>query len=157
MLGPVDYRILLAFLQYGYLTPVQVTRLYYSKGNLTNVYTRLKALTEAGYLQRLLLPRRVQRGTLPSVYLLTRKGRAFLHTGELTVPHPIVLSRPKEHTYLFLTHTLAVNDFLIAADRLAREQEGIALADMRHELVLKTQPTRSRLPCSKTAHPVHRQ
>ena len=67
MLGPIDDRILRAFLQYGYLTPEQITRLYYSKGSRTCVYTKLKKLKDAGYLESLALPRPTVKWTVPSL------------------------------------------------------------------------------------------
>ena len=143
MLSPVDDRILRAFLQYGYLTPDQITRLYYSKGSRTSVYAKLKKLKDAGYLERLALPRPTAKGTVPAVvYLLSRKGRQYLDEIGLSVPHPLYLSRAKEHTYLFIAHTSAVNDFLISAELLARTVPHIELAEMIHERVLQARPSK---------------
>ncbi len=140
ILGVTDDAILAALAQYYYLTALQVTRLLVSRGALTRVQTKLKRLTDAGYLQRLYLPRPSQSGKAPSIYTLARRGLNYLMASErATNPryHPV---EQTELSYLFLSHTLAVNDFLIGARLLTRQLPDVVLNDSRHERELKREP-----------------
>ncbi len=139
-LGAADEAILNALLRRQYLTSQQVVRLFYSPGSLTYVQSRMKRLVDGKFCQRLFLPRPAAHGSAPSVYTLARKGLAHLgRLGEEVSPR----YRPSEealHSYLFLAHTLAVNDFLIACDLLCRQEPHIRLERFLHERDLKRAP-----------------
>lgn len=137
---PADDGILRALLRYHYLSNQQVCRLLYSKGSLTYVQAKMKRLTDVGLCQRLWLPRPAQHGSAPSVYTLGRKGLNRLKSLGVDVNWRYRPSEQREHSYLFLAHTLAVNDVLIAAELLCREQPRFAFGGMRHERDLKRQP-----------------
>jgi len=119
------------------LTTVQVTRLLYSKGSAKYVSAKLKILTQQKFLHRL------ERETinLPYVYCLGVRGIWHLHSLGRYIP----LFHPSEHTThrpMFLRHTLAVNDFLIAAATLPTIAPDISVHEIKHDLTLKLTRTR---------------
>lgn len=140
IIGPADGLILQALLRYHYLSSRQVCRLLYKPGSLTYVQTKLKRLTDVGFAQRLFLPRNTQYGSAPSVYRLARKALNYLKAEGMAVELRYHPSEEREHSYLFLSHTLAVNDVLIAAELICRQFPEIVLNEVLHERVLKRQP-----------------
>ncbi|MCC6236793.1 MAG: replication-relaxation family protein [Dehalococcoidia bacterium] len=139
---PADDYILKVLLRFRYLAARQVCALRYSAGSLTRVQAILKRLTDSGYLQRIWLPRRTPRGSAPSVYTLARKGLNYLRAQGIDVPARYHPSEQRERTYLFLAHTLAVNDVLIAAELFCRREPRYALAASVPEHLLKRSPAR---------------
>lgn len=138
-LDGVDDRLLQAFGRYHYLTAKQVTTLFYKPGTFTTVQARLKRLADNDYLLALALP--TIRAKSPYVYTLATNGREYLT--ELGIDIPGASYRPsKEHEkgYQFFTHTLAIGDFLIAAELLSRVVPGIRLEEVLHDLTLKHDP-----------------
>jgi hypothetical protein len=107
---------------------------------LTYVQARLKRLADAGYLERLYLPRPERAGSAPLLYRLTRKSLPILRNQGLALPYRLRPSEASAHGYLHLLHTLAVNDVLIAATIVARETPGLKLARIQHERTLQTDP-----------------
>lgn len=139
-LTAADEVILRALHAYRYLTAAQLTRLLYAPGSLTYVQTKLKGLRERGVVQAIFLPRRTQAGSAPSVYTLARAGQRQVAQLGITIPPR---ARPGEETgrsYLFLSHTLAVNDVVIAAALLTRHQNAVQLAAWQHEHEIKHRP-----------------
>jgi Replication-relaxation len=131
-----DATILQQFTTYPYLTAEQITRLLYSKGSAHYVSAKLKLLTQQKFLHRL------ERETVncPYVYCLGIRGIRYVQALGCDIP----LFHPSEHTThkpMFLRHTLAVNDFLIAAATLPDTNPGITINDIRHDLTLKRTPT----------------
>lgn len=130
-----------AVARFHFLTAEQLTCLFYRPASLAYVREKLRRLTQAGALLRLRLPQR-SAGNPPFVYTLARGGLRFLaHSGD---PSPVRF-RPaehREHAYLLLSHTLAVNDVLIAATRASQEAPEIVLVDLQHERDLRHTPTR---------------
>src|SRR5579862_7893101 len=131
-IGLTDHRILDALRRYRFLSSEQVCRLFFSAGSLTYVRERLRRLCQAGFCARSFLPRPTQHGSAPSVFTLAKKGLNYLESqGEPAIRR----FRPSEavaHSYLFLSHTLALNDFLIAAERFGAAEEAFALAEVRY-------------------------
>src|SRR4051812_35160928 len=76
-LGIKDDAILDALNRYYYLTPEQVTRLFYSSGSLTLVKAKLKRLVESGHCQRLHFQEK-HPAKASYVYHLARKGMRYL-------------------------------------------------------------------------------
>jgi hypothetical protein len=136
-LGPADDAVLSLFYRYHYLTAQQVCRLRYRTGSLTYVQTKLKKMTDLGYLQRLFLPRPTQCGSGPSVYTLARKGINRLDELGIDVDLRFRPSEQREHSYLFLLHSLALSDLLISFELLCRDVPHITLHEMLHERLLK--------------------
>ncbi len=141
VVSAADAAMLQAVFRYYFLSSRQVCRLLYSTGSLSYVQTKLKHLTDSGLLQRIWLPRPEAHGSAPSVFTLARKGLNYLERAGVDVDRRRY--RPSEqraHTYLFLDHTLAVNDVLISAELLSRTQPRIQTARMLHERDLKRRP-----------------
>ncbi len=132
ILTTAEEKILTQFTTYPYLTGEQVTRLCYSRGSARYVSAKLKSLTDEKFLCRL------ERETInfPYVYCLGICGTRYLKA----LGYDIAAFHPSEHTHhkpQFLNHTLAVNDFLIAASLLPSSTPAIAVVDIRHDLTLK--------------------
>jgi Replication-relaxation len=135
----VDHKYLQAFGRYHYLTAKHVTKLFYKAGSFTTVAARLKKLSDNEYLLPLALP--TIRAKSPFVYTLATKGREYVEG--LGIELPLALYRPsREHEkgYQFFSHTLAINDFLIAAEVLTRLSTGVRIEEMLHDLSLKHDP-----------------
>jgi Replication-relaxation len=132
LLTTADETILKQFTIFPYLTGEQLTRLCYSRGSARYVSAKLKTLTYEKFLHRL------ERETInfPYVYCLGIRGRRYLKA----VGYDIPTFYPSEHTNYkpqFMNHTLAVNDFLIAASLLPSSTPDIAVREIRHDLTLK--------------------
>jgi hypothetical protein len=141
-LTPAQDGVLRVLSRYHYLTAQQVLRLRYSGGSLTYVQTLLKHMVEEGYCQRIWLPRACQFGSAPSVYRLASKGIRYLQANGLELNLRYRPSDHSAHSYLFLNHTLALNDFLISAELLSRQLNNFAIAGMLYEQDLKHRPVR---------------
>lgn len=137
---PAKQALLIALGRYFYLTAKQATRLLYAEASLTRVQTLCKELADDGFVERLFLPRPSPHGRAPTVYALGRLGRAHLAALGIDVPVRLRPAEERAHSYLFLDHTLAVNDVLIAAELLARRVPQIAIAKMLHERTLRQTP-----------------
>lgn len=75
------------------------------------------------------------------MYTLGRKGLNYLAGAGIDIDRRRYRpSEQREHTYLFLGHTLAVNDVLISAELLSRTQPDYEIARMLHERDLKRRP-----------------
>lgn len=132
VLTKAEEKILTQFTTYPYLTGEQLTTLLYSRGSARYVSARLKTLTDTKFLHRL------ERETInfPYVYCLGIRGIRYLKSLGFDIP----VFHPSEHTRhkpQFLNHTLAVNDFLIAASILPSTTPEIAVQDIKHDLTLK--------------------
>jgi len=141
LLGGSDDALLQALMRYHYISVQQACRLLYSAGSLTYTQTKLRQLWESGYCERLFLPRAIQHGSAPGVYSLSRQGFHYLANGLLEEGYRRTLGR-HHWSYLFLKHTLMVNDVLITAELLERKVPSIVVARMLHELDLKRTPLR---------------
>lgn len=137
---PAKQALLVAIGRYFYLTARQCTRLLYAETSLTRVQALLKELADDSYCQRLFLPRPTPHGRVPAVYTLERLGRASLAAMGVDVPTRLRPSEAREHKYLFLDHTLCVNDCLIAMEVLSRRAPQIAIRTMLHERTLRHMP-----------------
>ncbi len=138
---PSDFAIVLAVYTYQFLTVEQVLRLLYKPGSLQYVRVRLKQLADAGFLHRLRQPRPTA-GNTPFVYTLARRGINSLSAAGYAEFARFRPAEQQAHSWLFLDHTLAVNDVLIAAALVQRAVPDIVLADMRHERLLRHTPVR---------------
>ena len=137
VLKPADEIVLHWLNRFHYLNAAQICRLSYSRGSLSYVQAKLKTLVAAGLLQRIWLPRREPRGSSPAVYTLARKGINYLRSLGVEVGVRFHPSEQSSLSYLFLNHTLELNDVLIAADLLCRSLPAYRLAALRHERELK--------------------
>ncbi len=137
---PAKRALLHAVARNHFLTARQCTRLRYAASSLTRVQALLKELADDGYVQRLFLPRPSPHGRAPTVYALGRRGRSCLAALGIAVPARLRPSQERGHAYLFLAHSLAVADCLIAMELLSRSVPAIAIREMRHERDLRRTP-----------------
>jgi hypothetical protein len=140
ILGVSDEAILERLYRYRYLTSKAVCRLYFKSGCLIYAQTKLKRLADLGYARRCFLPRASQHGSAPSVYCISRKGLKHLAAKGIDVPSRYPPVHQPSSSYLFLSHTLMVNDVLITAELLDRNSEAVTLQIMHHEFDLKRSP-----------------
>ena len=145
--------VLQAVYRYHLLTSVQLVRACgYSHNSLARVQRLTKQLGDNGYL--LSFPRPVVRGKAPLVYTLARKGLTYLKDGGFAVRAYFRPSREQEKSYLFLEHTLSLNDVLIAAANLHTVAPGYSLASFTHERELKRTPYKVRMWHGEEEEPV---
>lgn len=145
ILSAVDEKLLLAVHRFHYLTLSQLVRLLgyseRSKGSSNWLGGFLKALVEDNYLVAQNLPRVASYGRNPLIYSLSTKGFHHIESLGFTVQTKLTPAE-QERSFLFLEHTLKLNDVLIAACLLEKQIAGITLAELLHERVLKHHPTR---------------
>lgn len=139
ILSERDGLLLQAIYDLHFLTAEQVTRLYFSPGSLTHVRVILKGLADARYLSRLKMPTS-QDGIKPYVYTLGKIGVRYLKAAGFTEFPRVSPSEHLSHSFLFLEHTLGINDIVIAAKLLTEQDSRYVLADFLHERVLKKRP-----------------
>ena len=140
VLTHVDDNILKCVYKYYYMTVAQVVKsLGYSINSLPTVRTRLAHLEKKGYISSIYLPT-VRKGTSPKIFYLAPLGLGYLRSDGFDVAHRFHATEQKEKQYLFLKHTLAVNDVLIAAKDVATQYPQVTLYEFRHERELKRDP-----------------
>jgi hypothetical protein len=126
---------------YDFLTVKQAQRLYYQGTSLNYAGALLHATVQKGYAQQDVLPRKEQFGSAPALFFLSAKGSKHLHTLGYPPPHRrYTRSEITGLSYLFWRHTLAVNDFIMAAHRLESDAPGYALAAFQHDRELRENP-----------------
>ena len=142
-----DDTILRALYTYQFLTADQIRRLcHYRPGTLDAVRKRLKEWVQVELVMRVRLPR-ASAGNAPWVYGLDKAGLAYLAASGSTDATDMGIGRFRaseqyERSYLFLSHLMATNDFLIAAALLGYQVPEVVLAGMRHEHALRRTPIR---------------
>ncbi len=144
-LSAVDEKLLLAVHRFHYLTLAQLIRyLGYSdrsKGSSNWLGGFLKTLVAGKFLAAQNLPRVASYGRNPLIYSLAAKGVQHLEALGQSVQTKLTPAE-QERSFLFLEHTLRLNDVLIAVCLVEKQMAGITLADMKHERVLKHHPTK---------------
>jgi hypothetical protein len=129
-------KIITDLVEFHYLTVSQLLALAeYQETSRSYLYKQVKELVAAEYLMA--LPRQVV--TQPRLYTLTAKGRKFASIMGKT---PYTRFRPGEEkergeNSVFVAHTIAVTDVLIAARLLAKTYPAIRLNHMLTERELK--------------------
>src|SRR5512142_1896842 len=138
-----DLAILSAVARLHYLTAAQVSRLVFPGCHDEDRYARrrLARLVDAGLLLRLTPLPVSRRGSMPHVFTLAKAGRQLL--GESTYFRPQE-EREKAHNLLFIVHTLATIDVLIAAELLCRTSP-VSMPRLLMERELKANPARVEL------------
>ncbi len=144
-IGEPDAAMLMALNRYQYLTAAQASRLLYPNLHDNNRYSsrRLKRLVDAGYVLRLRDMPKPMYGSPPHVFTLGRRGRQYLNSLGIETP---TYYRPSEEgvkafNRLYMQHTLAAIDVLVAAERLCQEQ-AVSCPALRCERELKRSPLR---------------
>lgn len=123
---------------YYFLTiPQMLHVLGFSAKSSTHAWELCNELRQQSYIKPYPFPHTVPVGRPAQVWVLDRKGCLYLRDLGLEVgTHLRTVSEP-EYGYLFLKHTLFVNDLLIAASLLPRQRPSVDMAEMRHERALK--------------------
>lgn len=114
----------------------QLTRLHYGTKVEKYVQKRLKSLTEGGFVQAAILPT-IKPLSSPYYYRLTQKGMDYLSRAGLDTER---VGTDRKGDYLFVTHTLELNDLLISAVLLKRLNPQCWLENIQHERTLKRTP-----------------
>jgi hypothetical protein len=136
--GSTDTAIGLYHLQLA--TAAQLTRLHYRPGSIKTVKARLKDLADHGYIQADGIPTKFSRS--PYYYALAQKGVQYLESAGVDINEAFRSNKEVNKHALFVEHTLEVNDLLISAALLKREDPRYHLRSFIHERVLKRYPSR---------------
>lgn len=148
VLTALKERLLFALSRFHYLTIDQVVRFFGLRPSSTSwIRGKLRELVAHEFVETQFLPRTTPSGRLPLIYALGTKG--IKHCKQLGLSVSYRSPRERIRSYLFLTHTLQLNDFLIAACLLPKAVPEIVLHDWHHDLTLKHQPVRMNLGKSK--------
>jgi hypothetical protein len=139
--GQPGDKVLRALGHYRVLTRRQLTCLLYRPSSTTFVGEHLTRLTRAGYLRMERVPLPIAAGGTPGLWSLREPGHRYLRQAGLDIPTADPPTSP-----LHLWHLLAVNDALIALERLCRADRRLALERLRHDLDLRRMGLRVRLP-----------
>jgi hypothetical protein len=128
-------KILSVLGEFDYLTANHITRLLYAPSSHAHVRKQLNALVAA----KLVVPLASKLVMQPRVYTLTGKGYAQLARQGMAYSRRV---RPREekvkaHNFMFLKHTTAVADILIAARLLTKHNPDIVLNRLYLERELK--------------------
>jgi hypothetical protein len=117
------------------VTNRQICRRFYSDKSLAYVKRLLKPLVDHGLLHGRFLERVTRYGRPQTVYFLAPDGMKYLQEsgGADTGNMRYRSSEINSLTSLFIRHTLAVNDMLIAAERLAADVPQVELWRVLHE------------------------
>jgi hypothetical protein len=132
----VNQQLLIALDACDYLTATQAARLLAKERSLTYIREQFRWLVSTG----LALSLESRFITLPRVYTPTRKGREYAHllcgtaTDKRFRPSE---ERDKARNELFMKHTIAVTDVLIAGRLLVKRSPAITLNRMFTEQALK--------------------
>ena len=119
-------------------TAEQLTRLHYSSGTIKTVKARLKVLADSGYVVADSIPTRRFRS--PYYYSLGTRGLRYLSSVGMEIAASDRATQEGVRHYLFITHTLELNDVIIAASLLRQHDTRFYLAGFIHERALKRQP-----------------
>ncbi len=131
-----EQELLILLYQFHYLKIQQIVKLLQKETVINYVRSKMRKLINMGFVETQFLPRTTQAGRTPMIYSLSAKGTRFL--AEEKNLQPQTANGVKKHG--FLTHTLQVNDTIIAAILLTKQEPRLTLFDWHHERVLKQHP-----------------
>jgi hypothetical protein len=126
---------------FGYLTSRQLTKLLYgaTSPNWETHLRYVQRILHAQVTEELVIPLPGRFVTMPTVYTLSGKG--YSATTALGMPQRRRIRRSeqaeKRHNILYLQHTMAVTEVLIAAHLLSQTQPGIQVTRLYTERELK--------------------
>ncbi len=139
-LTAVEETLLSGLYTYDFLTVRQAQRLYYAKSSINYVGERLGEIVKKGYAEQHFLPRRSKAGRAPAVFCLSAKGNKHFEALGYPPRKRYTPSEMDDLSYLFWSHTLAVNDIIIAAKQLEKLSPGYTLYQFLHDRDLKKEP-----------------
>lgn len=137
-----DDRTPVGLYQLQLATARQLCRLHYSPGSYTRVQTHLKALVDHGIIRVDAVP--TTKGNGYYYYTLAARGLSYMQEVGYLTRDEYRVSRVVGRELLFLSHTLELNDLLIAAALVGREGTPYSLAGFTHERLLKRKPYRAK-------------
>lgn len=117
------------------VTAEQLCRLHYSPGSLTTVKARLKTLVDNGYIQYDRIPSKNPRS--PYYYTLAAGGLRYLKKQGQDILPSARGSKEQDKQYTHITHTLELNNVIIAAATLGLYSDIYRLNSFIHERELK--------------------
>jgi hypothetical protein len=124
-------------------TAEQLCSLHYKPGCLTKIKARLKDLADNEYIVADAVP--TKRARSPYYYTLSRKGMDYLEYYGLDGNASWRESKETDKGYLFVQHTLEINDVLISAAKLEQvTQNACFLKNFIHERALKQKPYKTK-------------
>jgi protein involved in plasmid replication-relaxation len=128
-------KIIVALLEFDYLTTAQITRLLYSPSSIKHAQEEMKSLTDASLVTAI----GGKAVNLPHIYTLSGKGRQYASVlgAPKTQRFRPAEEQEKGQSPYFLKHTMAVTDVLISARLLAQTHPAITLSRMFTERELK--------------------
>jgi len=129
-----------AIYRYQCLTALQVTKLLFALTSFKWVSTKLKRLYDAGYLVHSEIPAKLADGRPPLYYGLGEKGLVHLASYGVDVPERARPYQVRGYSDPFISHLLAVNEFLIAGDLLCRQVPSLKLVRVLHQQDFERQP-----------------
>jgi hypothetical protein len=137
-----DRQVIHAVYKHRFLRRNQIQALFFPSRNTAN--RRLQGLFQHGFLKRLLPPVQLGEGREQAIYALDERG-ADLIAAEKGVAREDVRWRKKDNkaSFLFLDHSLHINDFRIAI-ALAANARGYRIARWLDEREIKS--LRERVP-----------
>lgn len=138
-LTQAHHNILVELHKYQLLTNMQLLVVCgYSKTSLERMQRLTKQLVDNEYLLASAVP--TQQARSPRYFTLARKSLNYLHEAGFDVREYFRPSKEQERGFLFLNHTLALNDVLISAAKLGDFDPDYSLHSFIHERVLKQSP-----------------
>ncbi len=137
--------------EYYYLTPAQVTRLFWSVSSRRKGFEVLRSLKEKGYVDTY---RFFNAPNAPMIATLSTKGRNFLATQDEKIRARYRKSEVQEQSDDFYYHLTTINDALISAGQIHREVPSIELAEWLHDYDLRLDPVYVTLPNGKERYVV---
>jgi hypothetical protein len=145
-----DHDILASIYRYQCLTALQVTKLVCAPTSFKWVSGKLKRLSDAGYLVRSAVPVKLTDGRPPLYYGLGVKGLAHLASYGVDVPDRARPYHVRGYSDPFISHLLAVNEFLIAGDLFSQQVPTITLVRMLHQQDFERRPVPVRIGSQST-------
>lgn len=125
-------------------TARQLCRLHYADGSFKAVREKLRILHEHKYVQLDAVPVKSVKATRsPYLYALDKLGFEYLEAAGMDVYKPFRSSKEIDKAYIFVKHTLELNDIIISAALLKRSHNNVWLESFRHERELKRTPYRA--------------
>lgn len=131
---------------YSILTAEQITRMLYSPASHAYAQKHLRTLVKKGYLTQILPPKQTRFGSTPFVYILTSLSRNYLSSIGLGIAPRFRPSEERKRRGGPLLHSLAVNEVLLNAHLLMRENPEIELLDFVTEREFSRDPLRVEVP-----------
>jgi len=106
-------------------TALQLCRLHHSPGSYKAVREKMRVLCEHKYIQFDAIPTKLTRS--PYYYTLDKLELEYLEAAGLDVPKLLRPTKEVDKAYLFVKHTLEINDIIISAALLKRLDKNVWL------------------------------